>query len=109
MRGVMRGYATVAMDNGHQSGDDPFDMSWALGEPPRIVDFGYRAEHIRVGLDASSCPYCCHACRQIQTGCGERYFRKMRYHLALGIQVERGSVEHMLVHSDETGKHRVTS
>src|ERR1700757_4285497 len=64
---------------------------------------------VRVGLDASGCPYCCHACRQIQTGCGERYFRKMRYHLALGIQVERGGVEHMLVHSDETGKHRVTS
>jgi hypothetical protein len=45
MRGVMRGYATVATDNGHQSGDDPFDMSWALGKPARIVDFGYRAEH----------------------------------------------------------------
>jgi feruloyl esterase len=45
MRGVMRGYATVATDNGHQSGDDPFDWSWALGHPPRIVDFGYRAEH----------------------------------------------------------------
>jgi hypothetical protein len=45
MRGLVRGYATVATDNGHQSGDDPFDMRWALGQPPRIVDFGYRAEH----------------------------------------------------------------
>ena len=44
-RGVMRGYATVATDNGHQSGDNPFDWSWALGHPRRIVDFGYRAEH----------------------------------------------------------------
>jgi feruloyl esterase len=45
IRGLVRGYATVATDNGHQSGDDPFDMSWALGQAPRIVDFGYRAEH----------------------------------------------------------------
>jgi hypothetical protein len=33
----------------------------------------------------------------------------MRHQLAVGIQVERGGVEHVLVHSDETGKYRVTS
>jgi feruloyl esterase len=42
-REVARGYATVATDNGHHS--KAFDVSWALGRPERIVDFGYRAEH----------------------------------------------------------------
>jgi feruloyl esterase len=43
-RELARGYATVATDNGHHS--EAFDVSWALGRPERIVDFGYRAEHI---------------------------------------------------------------
>jgi feruloyl esterase len=44
MRALVRGYATVATDNGHQSehGDD---IGWALGQPERVIDFGYRAEH----------------------------------------------------------------
>jgi feruloyl esterase len=42
-RELARGYATVATDNGHHS--EAFDVSWALGRPDRIVDFGYRALH----------------------------------------------------------------
>jgi feruloyl esterase len=42
-RELARGYATVATDNGHHS--EAVDVSWALGRPERIVDFGYRAEH----------------------------------------------------------------
>lgn len=44
LRGLMRNYAVVATDNGHTSSDD--DVSWAAGHPERIVDFGYRAEHV---------------------------------------------------------------
>lgn len=44
MRALVRGYATVATDNGHQS-QSGYDVTWALGHPERIVDFGYRAEH----------------------------------------------------------------
>jgi feruloyl esterase len=45
MRALVRGYATVSTDSGHQStsGDD---VSWALGQPERVIDFGYRAEHM---------------------------------------------------------------
>jgi len=45
MRALTRGYATVATDNGHQS-EGGSDESWALGQPERVVDFGYRAEHL---------------------------------------------------------------
>jgi feruloyl esterase len=44
MRGLMRNYAVVATDNGHKS--EAFDVSWAAGHPERVVDFGYRAEHV---------------------------------------------------------------
>jgi feruloyl esterase len=44
MRALVRGYATVATDSGHRS-TSGFDVSWALGQPERVTDFGYRAEH----------------------------------------------------------------
>jgi pimeloyl-ACP methyl ester carboxylesterase len=43
MQALVRGYATVSTDNGHQSSG--FDVSWALGRPERVIDFGYRAQH----------------------------------------------------------------
>jgi hypothetical protein len=43
--GVNRGFASVATDNGHR-GYRGYDISWALGNPERIVDFGYRAHHL---------------------------------------------------------------
>jgi feruloyl esterase len=45
MRALVRGYAAVATDNGHRVAD-AFDITWALGHPERIADFGYRAEHV---------------------------------------------------------------
>src|ERR1035438_3824703 len=45
MRALVRGYATAATDNGHQS-ESGFDESWAMGQPERVVDFGYRAQHM---------------------------------------------------------------
>jgi feruloyl esterase len=44
--GVMRGYASVATDNGHRSPGPHDDNQWALGEPERIIDFAYRAHHL---------------------------------------------------------------
>jgi feruloyl esterase len=44
MRALARGYAAVATDSGHQS-TLGFDVSWALGQPDRVIDFGYRAQH----------------------------------------------------------------
>lgn len=44
MQALVRGYATVSTDNGHQS--TGFDVSWALGQPERVIDFGYRAQHM---------------------------------------------------------------
>jgi feruloyl esterase len=44
MRALVRGYATMSTDSGHRS-TGGFDVSWALGQPERITDFGYRAEH----------------------------------------------------------------
>jgi feruloyl esterase len=43
--GVNRGFASVATDNGHR-GYRGYDIAWALGNPERIVDFGYRANHL---------------------------------------------------------------
>ena len=43
MYGIGRGYATVASDMGHKSGQD--DASWALGHPEKLTDFMYRAVH----------------------------------------------------------------
>jgi len=40
----VRGYGAMSTDSGHQSAIR--DMSWALGHPERVADFGYRAEHL---------------------------------------------------------------
>ena len=39
---VQSGYASASTDTGHTGGDGTF----ALGHPEKIIDFGYRAEHI---------------------------------------------------------------
>ena len=44
MGGLERGYATVSTDSGHRS--TGFDVSWAFNHPERIIDFGYRAQHL---------------------------------------------------------------
>jgi feruloyl esterase len=44
--GVNRGFAAVATDNGHRSPSFRDENEWALGEPERIADFGYRAHHV---------------------------------------------------------------
>ena len=41
--GLSRGYATAATDTGHDGGDT---ASWALHEPTKVADFGYRAVHL---------------------------------------------------------------
>ena len=56
---LRRGYATAATDNGHQA--SPVDGSWAIGQPEKVRDFGYRAVH---------------ETRQIAGGIVERYFGK---------------------------------
>lgn len=43
-QGLGRGYATSSTDTGHKGG--PMDGSWALGHPQRILDYGYRAQHL---------------------------------------------------------------
>jgi Tannase and feruloyl esterase len=45
MRGLIRSYAVIATDNGHSSTEGS-DVTWALGHPERVIDFGYRAEHV---------------------------------------------------------------
>jgi feruloyl esterase len=44
--GVNRGFASVATDNGHRSPGPRDGNEWALGKQERIVDFGYRANHL---------------------------------------------------------------
>jgi len=39
---VARGYATAGTDDGHVGGRD---VSWAIGHPEKVIDFGYRAVH----------------------------------------------------------------
>jgi pimeloyl-ACP methyl ester carboxylesterase len=41
---LVRGYATVSTDSGHQS-TSGYDVSWAIGQSERVIDFGYRAQH----------------------------------------------------------------
>ena len=41
---LMRGFAALGNDLGHKS--NAFDASWALGHPERVVDYGYRADHV---------------------------------------------------------------
>ncbi len=46
MRGALaRGYAGAGTDMGHTSVGD-IDAKWALGQPEKIKDFGYRANHL---------------------------------------------------------------
>ena len=42
---LARGYATVATNSGHHS-EYSYDVTWAFGQPERVTDFGYRAQHI---------------------------------------------------------------
>jgi feruloyl esterase len=39
---LTRGYATAGTDDGHVGGRD---VSWAIGHPEKVIDFGYRAVH----------------------------------------------------------------
>ncbi len=43
-RAVGGGYAVVATDTGHVG--DPSQADWAIGQPERIVDLGWRAMHV---------------------------------------------------------------
>jgi feruloyl esterase len=40
---LLRGYATSSTDTGHNG--DGADASFALGQPEKVIDFGYRAVH----------------------------------------------------------------
>jgi feruloyl esterase len=45
--GLTRGYATLSTDNGHVSRDGNIhEQSWAIGHPEKVIDFGYRAQHV---------------------------------------------------------------
>jgi hypothetical protein len=39
---LMRGFATAGTDDGHAQYTD---VSWAIGHPEKVIDFGYRAVH----------------------------------------------------------------
>lgn len=39
---LARGYAVAGTDDGHVGGRD---VSWAIGHPEKVIDFGYRAVH----------------------------------------------------------------
>lgn len=39
---LLQGYATAGTDDGHVGGTD---VSWAIGHPEKVIDFGYRAVH----------------------------------------------------------------
>lgn len=43
--GVAKGFAAAGTDMGH-TGKSDTDASWALGQPEKIKDFGYRANHL---------------------------------------------------------------
>ena len=45
---LRRGYATAATDNGHVA--SPVDGRWAIGQPEKVADFGYRAVHETRGI-----------------------------------------------------------
>ncbi|MEN5364410.1 tannase/feruloyl esterase family alpha/beta hydrolase [Brevundimonas intermedia] len=44
---VSQGYAAVVTDAGHDTSDD---AAWALGQPEKIADYGYRSNHIAAEL-----------------------------------------------------------
>lgn len=46
--GVGYGFAAMSTDTGHNS--TAVDVSWALNQPEKIIDFGYRAMHGSVGV-----------------------------------------------------------
>lgn len=49
MRGSLaQGYAAAGTDMGH-TGKKDTDATWALGQPEKIKDFGYRANHLTAG------------------------------------------------------------
>jgi feruloyl esterase len=39
---LKQGYATASTDDGHVGA---FDLSWIIGHPEKVIDFGYRAVH----------------------------------------------------------------
>src|SRR5277367_3178809 len=39
---LLRGYATGGTDDGHVGGTD---LTWAIGHPEKVIDYGYRAVH----------------------------------------------------------------
>ena len=43
--GVAKGYAATGSDMGHSVSAD-VDAKWALNQPEKIIDFGYRANHL---------------------------------------------------------------
>lgn len=43
--GVAGGYASVGSDLGHHAAND-VDGAWALNQPEKIIDYGYRANHL---------------------------------------------------------------
>jgi hypothetical protein len=43
MQALLRGSATAGTDDGHVGA--PFDATWAIGHPEKLIDFGYRAVH----------------------------------------------------------------
>ena len=42
---LKRGYTTVGTDEGHPTGKGPFDASFAVGHPQKLVDFAWRSTH----------------------------------------------------------------
>jgi pimeloyl-ACP methyl ester carboxylesterase len=49
-RPVGAGYAAVVTDAGHKAGGEP---KWALGHPQKIIDYGYRANHLAAVMTRS--------------------------------------------------------
>ena len=41
---VSKGYAVTSTNTGHDA-ESPFDASWALGHPEKVIDFGHRGIH----------------------------------------------------------------
>lgn len=46
--GVAQGYASVGSDLGHHATND-VDGAWALNQPKKVIDYGYRANHLAAG------------------------------------------------------------
>ncbi len=65
--GVNRGYATASTDTGHEGSSGRF----ALGQPGKVIDFGYRAVHVmtQAGRHLAQSFYRRPASRSYWTGC----------------------------------------